>query len=61
RPLRALAPDMAAHTAPGARVILSGILTRQAQWVESVYTGWGFAVERRIVIGEWITFTLRRL
>ena len=30
RPLKRLAPDFAAVTAPGARVILSGILNRQA-------------------------------
>jgi len=61
RPLMRLAPDMARHTRPGARVILSGILNRQARGVELVYRGHRFVRERRIVLGEWTTFVLRRI
>ncbi len=59
-PLRRLAPDMARHSEPGAKVILSGILNRQAQGVISVYEGNGFALSDRLVIGEWTTLTLTR-
>lgn len=61
RPLRGLAPDMAAATAPGSMVVLSGILNRQADWVEGCYRAWGFARARRIVLGEWTTLAMRRL
>jgi ribosomal protein L11 methyltransferase len=61
RPLRGLAPDMAAATAPGSVVVLSGILNRQADWVEGCYRAWGFARIRRIVLGEWTTLVMRRL
>ncbi len=60
RPLKRLAPDMAKFTGPGARIILSGILNRQARSVEAVYAGWGMTVERRRSIGEWTTLTLVR-
>ncbi len=60
RPLKALAKDMARVTDPGAFVILSGILNPQAQGVLGVYKGNGFALERREVVGEWTTLTLRR-
>ena len=59
-PLRRLAPDMARHSEPGAKVILSGILNRQAQGVIAVYEGNGFALSDRLVIGEWTTLTLTR-
>jgi ribosomal protein L11 methyltransferase len=60
RPLRGLAPDMARHVSPGGRVVLSGILNWQAQGVETTYLSWGFRRERRIRLGEWTTFVLRR-
>ena len=60
RPLRRLAPDMAARTAPGGRIVLSGVLTRQAAGVEGVYRAWGFAPERRIRLGQWTTMAMRR-
>ncbi|QPH55687.1 50S ribosomal protein L11 methyltransferase [Pontivivens ytuae] len=59
-PLRRLAPQMTAHTAPGSVIILSGILNRQATGVERTYAGWGFRRMQRRVIGEWTTLTLRR-
>jgi len=59
-PLRRMAPDMAAYTVPGAVLILSGILNRQATGVESTYAGWGFHRQQRREIGEWTTLVLRR-
>ncbi|NKX44156.1 50S ribosomal protein L11 methyltransferase [Roseicyclus persicicus] len=59
-PLVELAPDMAPRVAPGGRVILSGILTPQADDVIAAYTAQGFALEHRREIGEWTTLTLRR-
>lgn len=59
-PLKTLAPQFAAHQAPGGVAILSGLLARQAQGVLAVYAGWGY---RRIDferIGEWMTLVLRR-
>lgn len=61
RPLKRLAPDMARHTTPGAFIILSGLLNRQAPNVLATYRGHGFTLERRLVIGEWTTLTLRRV
>ncbi|WP_316015763.1 50S ribosomal protein L11 methyltransferase [Roseobacter sp. HKCCA0434] len=59
-PLRKLAPQMAAHTARGSVIVLSGILNRQATGVERTYEGWGFTRLSRRSIGEWTTLTLRR-
>lgn len=61
KPLKGLAHDMGRFTQPGAFIILSGLLNTQAQSVISTYKGHGFALERRLVIGEWTTLTLRRL
>lgn len=59
-PLIELAPDMASHVAPGGRVILSGLLTTQAEDVRAAYESAGFAVAEREEIGEWTTFALAR-
>ncbi len=59
-PLKKLAPEMAAHTAGGSILILSGILNQQARGVEATYMGFGFAPVERRKIGEWTTLTLRR-
>jgi ribosomal protein L11 methyltransferase len=60
RPLKRLAPAMAARLAPGGRVVLSGVLTRQAPGVEAVYRAWGFRRVGLLRIGEWTTLTLAR-
>ncbi|MSU88427.1 methyltransferase [Rhodobacteraceae bacterium 2CG4] len=59
-PLCRLAPQMAAHTAPGSAIILSGILARQARRVETHYAGHRMAVRHRQQLGEWVTLTLAR-
>ncbi len=58
-PLIALAPDMAAHAAPGGRVILSGLLNAQADEVIAAYAAAGLAPGRREVLGDWTTLTMR--
>ena len=60
-PLIELAPDMAAHLAPGGRAILSGLLVEQADEIVEVYQGQDLALETREDLGEWSALTLRRL
>ena len=60
-PLIELAPDMAAHLAPGGRAILSGLLVEQADEIVEVYQGQGLALETREDLGEWSALTLCRL
>ncbi|MEM7238501.1 MAG: 50S ribosomal protein L11 methyltransferase [Pseudomonadota bacterium] len=59
-PLKRLAPEMAEIAAPGGRVILSGILSRQRRGVEAIYRSHGFAPVHRLLMGEWSTLVLRR-
>lgn len=59
-PLIALAPDFAAATAPGGRVILSGLLTEQADEVSGVYSRSGLNEVARDEIGDWAILTLSR-
>lgn len=59
-PLIALAPDIAHVTAPGGRVILSGILNPQADEVIGVYRGAGLDLKARDEVGDWTTLTLVR-
>jgi ribosomal protein L11 methyltransferase len=60
QPLRRLAPSMARHTAPGGRLILSGILNRQADGVEAAYRANGFVRSGRRSLGDWTVLELRR-
>ncbi|MEL6961049.1 MAG: 50S ribosomal protein L11 methyltransferase [Pseudomonadota bacterium] len=60
-PLIMLAPDMAAHIAPGGVVILSGILNEQADEVIAVYAQVGFNLMQRDEIVDWTTLTLGKL
>ncbi len=59
-PLLELAPAMAANLQPGGHLILSGILTTQAEEVAGVYAAEGLGMLRREDNGEWSTLTLRR-
>lgn len=59
-PLVALAPDMAAHVAPGGFAILSGILNEQADDVLSVYSRNKFNLVSRREFVEWTTLMLRK-
>ncbi len=60
RPLREMAKDMRKLARGGGLVILSGILNHQAAAVVAAYKMNGFALERRIVNGEWSALALRR-
>ncbi|WP_347137559.1 50S ribosomal protein L11 methyltransferase [Paracoccus sp. SSK6] len=60
QPLIDLAPQMATMVAPGGRIILSGILTTQAEEVVAVYQDAGFALDRRDDLAEWSALTLQR-
>ena len=57
-PLISLAPDLAAHLAPGGRAILSGLLNSQADAVVAAYAAQGIDVESREEIGDWTTLVL---
>jgi len=57
-PLQALAPSIARAAAPGATVILSGILNEQAQRVGAAYLLQGLPVRQRIIKKEWTTLVL---
>lgn len=60
QPLIDLAPDMARHVAPQGRIILSGILTTQADEVTAAYGAAGFAPDRRDDMGDWTTLVMTR-
>ncbi|KAF0675734.1 50S ribosomal protein L11 methyltransferase [Profundibacterium mesophilum] len=59
-PLIELAPAIAAHTARGGHVILSGLLNPQAEEVAGAYIAAGFAPAQSEQIGDWTTLVMRR-
>jgi ribosomal protein L11 methyltransferase len=59
-PLQRLATPMAPLLAPGARVVLSGLLSAHENTALAAYRAHGLALERRIVLDEWATLVLRR-
>ncbi|MFZ5609543.1 MAG: 50S ribosomal protein L11 methyltransferase [Pseudomonadota bacterium] len=58
-PLIALAPAIAAAADPKGRLILSGLLTAQADAVIGAFETLGWREEKRVRIGDWPTLTLR--
>jgi ribosomal protein L11 methyltransferase len=58
-PLRQLAGPMAAHLAPSALVILSGLLTPQARSVIAAYRAWGLVPLVHLKIEGWSSLLLR--
>ena len=60
QPLRQMAADIAARTAPGGHVVLSGLLTRQVAFVLARYRPHGLRLLREWRIGPWSTLLLRR-
>jgi ribosomal protein L11 methyltransferase len=60
QPLIDLAPQMAQMVAPEGRIILSGILTTQADEVLDIYGAQGFGLDRRDDLGDWSALTLTR-
>ena len=59
-PLRTIAPDMGRAAAPGATIILSGILLTQAGGVEAAYAAENMVLRQRLERGEWATLILER-
>ena len=59
-PLRQLAAPMARHLAPGALVILSGLLTPQATAVIAAYRARGLVPVRHLRIEGWSSLLLRK-
>ena len=59
-PLRRLAPQLAAHLAPNAFVILSGLLPHQANSVIVAYRGAGLKLIKRIQIEGWTSLLMQR-
>ncbi|WP_375382796.1 50S ribosomal protein L11 methyltransferase [uncultured Sphingomonas sp.] len=57
-PLIAMAPEIAAIAAPGATVLLAGLLTTQAAAVETAYAAAGCAIHERLVRGDWTILRL---
>ncbi|MFN3641686.1 MAG: 50S ribosomal protein L11 methyltransferase [Gemmobacter sp.] len=59
-PLIDLAPDLAAHLAPGGHAILSGLLAAQAADVLAAYVGQGLSQVARDDLGDWAALTLKK-
>ncbi|MGJ4994230.1 50S ribosomal protein L11 methyltransferase [Bradyrhizobium sp. HKCCYLS3077] len=59
-PLRQLASPMQRHLAPGAFVILSGLLTPQARAVAAAYRARGLVPMRHLKIEGWSSLLLRK-
>lgn len=59
-PLRSMATPMAAHLAPSALVILSGLLPHQAQSVIAAYRARGLLLLRHIEVEGWSSLLMQR-
>lgn len=59
-PLVALAPALAGALAPGGRLVLAGLLERQAGEVAAAYRRQGMMETSRIPRGDWPTLVLRK-
>ncbi|MEK4035482.1 50S ribosomal protein L11 methyltransferase [Methylocystis sp. IM3] len=60
KPLRLLAPSIARAAAPGAELVLSGLLARDVAGVLAAYRGQGFYLARRGDIDGWATLVLSK-
>lgn len=58
-PLRRLAPALRRIAAPGAVVVLAGLLDRQARSVQATYAGHGFNCIQAASIRGWTVLTFR--
>ena len=59
RPLRLLATSLAARAAPGAELILSGLLARDVAGVLAAYRAQGFFLRQRLDLEGWACLLLR--
>ena len=60
-PLLGLATDISKYSLSGGYVVLSGILSEQAELVVKKYTGVGFSLSNQIEIVEWVTIIFRKI
>ena len=60
-PLLAIATDISKYSLSGGYVVLSGILSEQAELVVNKYTSIGFSLTNQIEIGEWVTIIFRKI
>ena len=58
-PLLRLAVPLRRLAAPGARIVLSGLLPGHANAVLAIYRAQGFVLERRIPLDGWVTLVMR--
>ena len=59
-PLQWLAVPIRRLSAPHARVVLSGLLPRDANAVLAIYRAQGLTLQRRITLDGWVTLVLKR-
>jgi ribosomal protein L11 methyltransferase len=59
-PLTRLATPVRKLAAPGAHVVLSGLLPSHANAIVSIYGAQGLVLERRIALEGWVTLVMRR-
>jgi ribosomal protein L11 methyltransferase len=59
-PLLRLAMPVRRLAAPGARIVLSGLLPEHGNAVLAIYRAQGLTLERRIILDGWVTLVLRR-
>ncbi len=59
RPLRAMAPDLAARLAPGGVAVLSGLLRGEAVAVTAAHRAQGLRPGDRIDRGDWTTWVIK--
>jgi ribosomal protein L11 methyltransferase len=60
KPLKALAPPLAAILEAGGALILSGLLPRDVPGVLSAYAAQGLRLEHRLDLEGWVALVLRR-
>ncbi len=60
KPLRLLAPSIAAAATPGGDLVLSGLLAPDVPGVLTSYAAQGFALRRRADLDGWATLMLQR-
>jgi ribosomal protein L11 methyltransferase len=59
-PLQRMAAPMALRVRPGGHVVLSGLLSEQANAAIAAYRAQSLILERRFVLDGWATLVFRR-
>ena len=59
-PLTRLAVPLCRLTAPGARIVLSGLLPNHANAALAIYRAQGLVLEKRITLDGWVTLVMHR-